>query len=203
MDMFEATSGSVRSIGLSAMALAAALAAATRADVTIVSEVNVTAPSRPGGGPGMGFGGATAQKYPKTISIYYKGDKARTEEKGGAVTIYDADTDKIYTLDTVKKTYYEQVLSQVGNPGGLRLGRGGDGAPAAPASKVTLTHTSDTQTIAATKAEKYTVDGSVSFGFGGGGGFGRRGGGGFGGGQSRNSGGGGGGFGRQKREARW
>ena len=164
----------------------AAGAAAARADVTVVSDVNVTgAPNR---GPGMGFG-APAHKFPARVTLYYKGGKARSEEKGGAVTIYDSAAGKVYTLDTTKKTYYERALSDVAGGGQPRGGRAG--APPPSSSKITLKPTDDTQTIAAAKAVKYSVAGSVSFGFGGGRGFG--GGGGFGGG--RGFGGGGGGFG--------
>ncbi|MEO7714701.1 MAG: hypothetical protein ABIY70_00745 [Capsulimonas sp.] len=186
-----------RAITLAIGVALAAIAAATRADVTIVSEVNVTGGmNRGGGGGGRGFGGGAgaAQQFPKTVSLYYKGDKARSEEKGGPVTIYDAAAGKIYTLDTAKKTYYEQSLADIAS-GAQRFARPGAEPP--PPSKVTLKETGDTQTIAAKKAAKYSVDGSLSFGFGGGfggGGFGRGGGGGFGAG-----GGFGGGQGRRNR----
>ncbi|BDI29763.1 hypothetical protein CCAX7_18140 [Capsulimonas corticalis] len=152
----------------------AAIAAATRADVSIVSDVNVTGAPNRGPGPGMGFGGA-AQKFPKTVSIYYKGAKARAEEKGGPVTIYDAAAGKIYTLDTTKKTYYVQSLSEIGTGGRAPFAQAGATPP--PSSKITLKQTDDTQTIASAKAAKFSVDGSLSFGFGFGGRFG--GGGGF------------------------
>lgn len=85
-------------------ALLLGAAPAARADVTIVSEINAT--GLPAAMP------QSAQKFPQTVTTFYKGDSVRTEV-GGVVTIQDAAADKLYTLDPVKKTYTETSLAKL------------------------------------------------------------------------------------------
>lgn len=90
---------------LSAVLLAAAQAIPASADVKIVSEVTMK---------GLPEQAKTMQPgidKPVTTMTLYKGDKQRTEA-GGTITIYDCAADKLYTLDTTKKTY---TVSSVGN----------------------------------------------------------------------------------------
>ncbi len=84
----------------SVLAAGAALllvACAARADVKIVSEVNVT------GLPPQAQA-QVKQTFPQTVMTYYKGDMTRTE-LAGSVVLYDCLGDKLYTLDPAKKTY--------------------------------------------------------------------------------------------------
>jgi len=87
------------SIALAATTAAALTIAATtgaHADVKIVAKTAVT-----------GATGAMAQRMGSsdlTTTTFYKGAKVRTEN-GKSVTIYDAATDKLYTLDASAKTY--------------------------------------------------------------------------------------------------
>jgi hypothetical protein len=88
-----------RTAAIASLAVASAVGAPARADVKIVSEVNVS---------GLPAAAAAQMKgaFPQTVTVYYKGEKMRTETAGSpAVTIYDCTADKLYTLDTAKKTY--------------------------------------------------------------------------------------------------
>ena len=89
-------------------ALAAVFFAGTaaRADVKIVSELNVTGLPQ----------SQTRQKFPQSVTTFYKGDKSRTE-LGNKVTIYDAATDKLYTLDPANKTYTAMTPQEASQKG--------------------------------------------------------------------------------------
>ena len=121
-----------------------ALPAMAHADLTIVADV--TAGSRMGGGAPEAAPAPQPQGAKQTITTYYKGRKARTEVKGGAVTIYDADAGKVFRLDPARKTYTVAALRDVldgkdlggmfgggggrfggGGPGGFPGGGGGPG----------------------------------------------------------------------------
>ncbi len=87
------------SVALAATAatLTVVAAPAAHADVKIVSKNAVT-----------GASGAMAQRMGSgnsTTTTYYKAAKVRTDNGGGGVTIYDAATDKLYTLNGDTKTY--------------------------------------------------------------------------------------------------
>ena len=127
--------------------------AAARADVKIVSEVNVTRqpdandPSSP--------------SFPETVTTYYKGRYARVEVAGGPVTIYNADAGRVYTLDPDKKTYYVLPLKQV-QEGETRLAAE-EPAGANLDAKVDVKPPdgAETRTIAGLIAKEYDVSGSI------------------------------------------
>ena len=108
-----------------------ALPAMAHADLTIVADV--TAGSRMGGGAPEAAPAPQPQGAKQTITTYYKGRKARTEVKGGAVTIYDADAGKVFRLDPARKTYTVAALRDVldgKDLGGMFGGGGGEGGNA-------------------------------------------------------------------------
>lgn len=80
------------------------------ADVKLVSEVKVAGIPAEAQGAGVGMPQSTS------TTAYYKGDKVRTEVKNGPVTIFDAATDKFYTLDPAKKTYTVVGAGEMMNP---------------------------------------------------------------------------------------
>ena len=82
------------------------------ADVTIVQEVSVKGapkiPAFPGAPP------APDMSRPTMVTIYYKGDKQRSET-GDSVTLSDLASGKIYTLDAKKKTFVVRSLDKIGS----------------------------------------------------------------------------------------
>ena len=171
------------------------LAASARADVKIVSEVTVTRQ------PDRGVGPAPAE----TVTTYYKGRFARVEVAGGPITLYNDDSDRVYTLDPAKKTYYVLPLKQVQEGQAVA---GSEDSNLEVKVDLKSPDGAETRTFAGLTAKEYDVSGSISpkpregrsggpLGgiFGGGGGF-PGGGGGFpGGGGHRGRRGGGGGQG--------
>ena len=142
------------------------------ADVAITYTVNVTGlpqfPARPG---------FTPPKFPETVKAYYSANKARIEQVGGQVTIYDLTGNQVYHVNPLTKTYYVQPTGgqgrggqggrDAGAPGsappsggadqGGRGGRGGFGAGAT----ASLTKTSDTKTILTASSIRYALTGTL------------------------------------------
>lgn len=127
--------------------------AAAHADVKIVSEVNVTRQPDSGGPP--------SPLFPETVTTYYKGRYARVEVTGGPVTIYNADSGRVYTLDPDKKTYYVLPLKQV-QEGETRLAsQEPAGADLDAKVDVKSPDGAETRTIAGLIAKEYDVSGSI------------------------------------------
>ena len=125
------------------------LAVPVCADVKIVSEVTVTRQ------PDYN---AADSRSPETVTTYYKGRLARVDVTGGAVTLYNGDSGRVYTLDPAKKTYYVLPLKQV------QEGRAGAEAQDANLDvKVDLKSPdgAETRTYAGLTAKEYDVSGSI------------------------------------------
>lgn len=91
--------------------VAAALVTAVnpaRADITFVNEASVT------GIPASALTRINRNAEQTTTTVYYKANKQRTES-GDVVTIYDGTSDKLYTLNTARKTYTVTVKSDLQN----------------------------------------------------------------------------------------
>jgi hypothetical protein len=140
------------------------------ADVVITYTVNVS------GMPSTPRPGFTPPKFPETVKEFYSGDKARIEQIGGPVTIYDLAASQTFHINPATKTYYVQSSNGRGGNRGGGFGGGGGGFGGNDTT-VTLTKTSDSKAIDSVTGVRYTVAGSLSFG-------GRRFGGDAGGGQS-------------------
>jgi hypothetical protein len=94
-------------VGAGAMLLGA-LASSAWADLKVVQEVTIK------GMPEAAKQGNPDIEKPQTTTTYYKGDRVRSEQKAG-VTITDYKEDKMWTLDTKKKTFYVTKISEAMN----------------------------------------------------------------------------------------
>lgn len=98
------------------------------ADVTLTYTVNVSGLPAAVTQPRAGY---TPPKFPETVKAYYSATKARIEQVGGPVTIYDLSGQQVYHLNPPARTYYVQPTGRQGGPGN-RGGYGGNrqGVPA-------------------------------------------------------------------------
>lgn len=171
--------------GLAATCLAA-LSCGARADVKIVAEVTVTSPTPQGfrgnAPPAQAPDDANSQAQPKpsvitrTITTYYKGKFARTEDATGLLVIYDGAANKVFTLHPDQKTYTvvstKQALARAAAPmRGLPPGVSVDTA-------MKVEKTDESKSYVGKDARKYVVTATSKFsmdndngGFSGGGGF--------------------------------
>src|SRR5262245_1712729 len=85
-----------------ALVVCAVGAGAAPSELTIVTEVQQSGllPERPAAGRG-----SAGSEPLMVVTTYLKGAKARREVAGGAVTLYDSETARVYTLDPDAKTY--------------------------------------------------------------------------------------------------
>ena len=127
------------------------LAAAARADVKIVSQITVT--RQPDNG---------AAAAPEMVTSYYKGRRARVEVAGGPVTLYNADSERVYTLDPIKKTYYVLPAKQVQEGRAESSGAGSKGENLDVKVDLKSPDGAETRTISGLIAKEYDVSGSIS-----------------------------------------
>lgn len=187
--------------------LSTGIAASTRADVAIVSQVAESEVVQPALNQAFALGTTPPPRResahsPQTVTTYYKGANARTEVAGGTTTLYDGASGKIYTLSPADKTYYAQSYQDILEA--KQASSGEQGAQTKVDSSIDVKPGEQTAVLLGAAAKAYTVSGVVtitpqrrSFGGARGGGGGRhhgRGGGGFPGGGGGGFPGGGGGF---------
>lgn len=170
---------------LCAAALGLFAANAALADVTTVSQIDIT------GGP------ADSGPATQTVTTYYRGSDLRIEVGGGPVTIYNAEDGNVYTVDPAAKTYWMQsekdVRDGLGKPSGPMADRVSADSKL-DVNKVKSSVVDTSKSISGYHADDYTLSGWFKLSpKSEGGGFGR-GGGGFPGGGGGFPGGGGGGF---------
>ena len=129
-----------------------------RADLKVMVEVSVSGMPEPARRTGK------APTYPRQVTTYYRGDRARIEVTSGPITLYDYAADRVYILDPEKKTYTTESLRRV------------SGQPPAKSSMVPVPRTSsqskmvvtlsaaatgEQKTIAGSQALRFTVTGSI------------------------------------------
>ena len=151
---------------------------AAEADLTIVSQISVTGamqpPTPPDAAPPDASAAAPAGKEPVTMTTYFKGRMARTEDKNGVVTIYDGVHNQVYKLDPAAKKYINISMRQAMESAGPMLAQMPEQMKFD--AKIVLTRTEDSKTLAEKSVQRYAFTGTATLkmegGFpGGGGGF--------------------------------
>jgi len=154
-----------KSVAVAAILLAGIVslsASAVKADLTITSQTDVSVlPAPTAGAPGRP-GGAPAAQYPQTVTTYIKGDKARTEVKGGEIRIYNGERQRTYFLNPTDKTYWIEDSgdsNRTSRFGTLKVDS------TLTLNSADLAKPENSKTVAGSAAQKYVLAGTITVSF--------------------------------------